>query len=121
MKRRFQPKLYSLLLLLLLVSATTMAQQTVVTGSVKSSKDGLPVIGATVTLQDSKVATITDKDGAFRLPVPSLNGVINFTYAGMVPVSEKINGRNIINLTMNMDEKQLTEVVVTAIGIERDK
>lgn len=120
MKRRFKLKHYSILMLLLLFSMATIAQQAV-TGTVRSSRDNLPVIGATVALQGSNTITVTDDNGNFRLLVPSLTGVINFTHSGMIPVSEKIDGRSVFNLVMNADEEQLSEVVVTAIGIEKNK
>lgn len=121
MKRTFQPKLPFFLLLWLLSPIASIAQQTFVTGTVTSSKDRLPVVGATVALQGGKSATVTDNSGKYRLQVPSLAGVINFTSAGMEAASETINGRQVINLVMNVDEKQMSEVVVTAFGIERKR
>ncbi|MDR3129561.1 MAG: carboxypeptidase-like regulatory domain-containing protein [Tannerellaceae bacterium] len=51
--------------------AVTVAQQTRVTGTVLSSEDGEPVIGASVMVKGTSQGTITDIDGKFEMEVPS--------------------------------------------------
>ncbi len=77
--------------LLMHASAITMVRQSVVAGSVKSSKGGFLVVGVTVAFRDSEIVTITDKNGSFRGQVPYLTGAINLTYAGMFPFSGPFN------------------------------
>ena len=121
MKRKLQPRLLSLFVLLIVFVFEGKAQNATVTGTVVSAKDGAPLSGVTVSLQNSSNATVTDAQGKYRLTVPSLRGNINFSYTGMATLSESINNRSVIDVSMDLDGNALTEVVVTAFGIERQK
>ncbi len=60
-------KLILMMVLLLLMAGNAMAQVTRTSGQVLSQDDGLPIIGATVRIQGSDIATATDADGRFSL------------------------------------------------------
>jgi TonB-linked SusC/RagA family outer membrane protein len=121
MKRQLLPKLILSHVVMLMLMFQGYAQNVTVTGKVTSSADGLPLTGVTITLKNSKQSAITDKDGNYSLAVPSLKGTVSFSYTGMNAVSEDIKNRAVINIVMEPDSKQLTDVVVTAFGIERKK
>lgn len=111
-------KLLSLIVCLVMGSAMLMAQ-TVVSGSVVSSEDGEPVIGASVLVTGTTKGTTTDIDGKFSLNVPANAKTLTVSYVGMstqdVAVSEKVN----VVLTPN--RQVLDDVVVTAMGIKRSQ
>lgn len=97
-----------------------LAQTRPLSGRVIDQKtgDGLP--GVTVLLKGSTNGSSTNSDGRFTLTVPDANGTLVFSSIGYV-TQEQIIGKEIqFNITLVADVKQLNEVVVTALGIERD-
>ncbi|PZX53288.1 SusC/RagA family TonB-linked outer membrane protein [Algoriphagus chordae] len=114
--------------LLLVVALFTMtlsyevsAQQRVITGTVISEEDGLGLPGATVLVKGTTVGTTTDLDGNYSITVPAGSDVLIYTFVGLKPSEETIGNRSVINVTLKTDAAQLSEVVVTAIGVEREK
>lgn len=110
------------LLLLIIVFLSTMAMaiaQKTVTGTVKdASGDG--IIGASVLVQGTTVGTVTDIDGNFSVNVPEGKTKLLVSYIGF---TEKIvDVTTLSNVDVQLSEGQLLdEVVVTALGIKRDK
>jgi TonB-linked SusC/RagA family outer membrane protein len=114
--------------LLLVVALFTMAlsyevsaQQRVITGKVISEEDGLGLPGATVLVKGTTVGTTTDLDGNYSINVPAGSDVLIFSFVGLATQEESIGNRTVVNVTLTTDASQLSEVVVTAIGIEREK
>ncbi|MDF2156871.1 SusC/RagA family TonB-linked outer membrane protein [Algoriphagus sp. CAU 1675] len=97
------------------------AQQRVITGTVISDEDGLGLPGATVLVKGTTVGTTTDLDGNYSISVPAGSDVLIFSFVGLETKEEAIGNRTVINVTLTTDAAQLSEVVVTAIGIEREK
>ena len=112
----------TLLILLFLFSVCELfSQQFEVSGKVVSSEDGLPVIGATVVVQGTTTGTITNVNGEYALKAPSEDAKIRFSFVGLEPRIIPINGRSVINVTLNPQVVGLEEVVVTAMGIKKEK
>ncbi len=109
-----------LFLITLLFPLTSWAQTLMVTGKVISSDDGLGLPGVTVQVKGGTGGTITDIDGNYSLQVAQ-NGTLVFSFVGFTTQEIKVNGRNKINVTMDQDAKMLDDVVVTALGIKRQK
>ncbi|WP_316929239.1 SusC/RagA family TonB-linked outer membrane protein [Nitritalea halalkaliphila] len=97
------------------------AQQRVITGQVISDEDGLGLPGASVLVKGTTVGTTTDLDGKYSLSVPDGSNTLIFSFIGLKSVEENIGNRSTINVTLSTDAAQLSEVVVTAIGIQREK
>ncbi|REG84694.1 SusC/RagA family TonB-linked outer membrane protein [Algoriphagus antarcticus] len=97
------------------------AQQRVITGTVISEEDGLGLPGATVLVKGTTVGMTTDLDGNYSITVPAGSDVLVYSFVGLKSAEEVIGNRTIINVTLMTDAAQLSEVVVTAIGIEREK
>jgi TonB-linked SusC/RagA family outer membrane protein len=104
---------------LLLVSGTLIAQNTRVTGKVIDNA-GLPIPGVTVLIEGTTTGVATDYDGTYSIEAPS-NGVLLFSAIGMESQRVPVNGRSVINLTMAESSVLVEEVVVTALGIEKEK
>lgn len=121
MKRKLLVRLLLCLVSPFAILTAAQAQNVTITGTVTSARDNSPLAGVTVTLQKSTRATTTDANGKFSLSVPDLNGTLEFTYTGMLTYSEAIRGRSSLQIMMSPNDGQMTEVVVTAIGIERSK
>lgn len=106
--------------LLLIISATAAFAQKVIKGQISDSK-GIPVIGATILEKGTTNGTITDFDGNYSLEVASATSVLQYSYIGYVTQEIKVGNNAVINVTLVEDTQALEEVVVTALGIKRDK
>jgi len=108
-------------LLLIIISFFASAQTRQLSGTVKDA-GSQAVSAATVTVKGSRVNTITNNEGAFSFSVPSGNIVLQITSVGYelkeVPVSGTDNN---ISITLNIQNSNLSEVVVTSLGIKREK
>ncbi len=100
---------------------TAYAQKFEVTGKVINAEDGLPVIGATVVVKGTTIGTITDINGEFTLKAPSQDTVLRISFVGLETQTIPINGREVINVTLSPETVSLEEVVVTAMGIKKEK
>ncbi len=92
--------------------------QTQVSGTVTSAEDGSPIIGASIKVAGTNTGTVTDVDGNFSLNVPA-DAKLEVTYLGMTPKTVKVSKK--MRIVLDSDNKTLDEVVVTAMGISRDK
>ena len=98
---------------LLLLQAT--AQDRNITGKV-TGPDGNPIVGATITVKGTKVATATDTEGAFTLKVGASARSLVISYVGMVDQELNLAGRSEFNISMVAQSANLEEVVVVAYG-----
>ena len=98
-----------------------MAQTVTIKGTVSSADDGLPIPSVAVTVQGTTIGTLTDADGRYTISAPTSATNLIFTFVGMKPAVEPINGRTTINMSMNIEMTGLDEIVVTALGISREK
>lgn len=80
-----------------------------------------PMIGVTVAVKGSTTRAVTDIDGNYQLQTSETAPVLQFSYLGYKTKEMKASGKNAITTTMDVDSKALDEVVVTALGIKRDK
>ncbi|HPG09679.1 MAG TPA: SusC/RagA family TonB-linked outer membrane protein [Saprospiraceae bacterium] len=111
-------KLFFTILAILCVSTGMMAQHTV-TGTVTSA-EGDPLVGVNVLLKGTASSgTVTDIDGKYSLDVPA-DGILEFSYIGYTTSEVPVEGRSVIDVTLD-EGIGLEEVVVTALGIEREK
>lgn len=113
--------LFVVALFTMALSYEVSAQQRVITGKVISEEDGLGLPGATVLVKGTTVGTTTDLDGNYSISVPAGSDVLIFSFVGLKAKEESIGNRSVVNVTLTTDASQLSEVVVTAIGIEREK
>jgi TonB-linked SusC/RagA family outer membrane protein len=108
-------------LLILGLGTQVEAQQRVVTGKVVTEEDGQGLPGASILVKGTTVGTTTDLDGNYSINVPEGNNVLVFSFIGLKSLEENIGTRSVINVTLASDASLLSEVVVTSIGIEREK
>lgn len=78
-------------------------------------------IGATVQVEGTTNGVITDIDGKYSVRVENDKSTLRFSFVGLVPVVEQVKGRRIINVVLKSDTEVLDEVVVTALGIKKEK
>lgn len=101
----------------MLVASAALAQSHF-TGKVVSADDGEPVIGATVRVEGTNVATVTDADGRFVLDLPSNGKSLRVSYVGMNEKTVRVQG-NSMTIQLSSDDHSLDEVVVTGYGVTR--
>jgi len=80
---------------------------------------GLP--GVNVVIKGTSIGTVTDIDGNFILDIPDENTVLVFSYIGYLLQEIAVGSMTNISVSMEPDLTQLSEIVVTALGIERNK
>lgn len=115
-------KLFLLAVLVVLTGGYGLFAQTkVITGTVTSSEDESALPGVAVSAQGTTLGALTDVDGNYRLEIPQNVNTLVFSYIGMKKVEVDIEGRNVIDVAMEPDLLGLDEVVVTALGITREK
>lgn len=107
-----------IMVLCLLVGVSWASAQTKIKGTVVSD-DGQPAIGATVKVKGTNVGSVTTLDGTFSLTVPANANILVFSYVGMASV--ELPAQNGMVVKLQSDTKQIQEVVVTALGIKREK
>ena len=97
-----------------LASTGVALAQSVITGTVVSSDDGEPVIGATVQVIGSSVGAVTDVDGHFSVTLPKGKTSLRVSYVGMDPVD--VTAKNSMKVVLTPVTKGLDEVLVVAYG-----
>ena len=83
--------------------------------------NGEPLIGVNVSVKGTTTGTITDFDGNYTLKVTEANPVIVYSYIGYKSQNLALGDKNVLNVTLSEDTQIIDEVVVTALGIKREK
>jgi len=108
-----------LLFLFVLPTVFAVAQQTI-TGVVRD-ETGEPLIGVTVQVQGTTTGVITDFDGRYSISAPE-NATLTFAFMGMNPQDHRVTAStSVLNVTLQSDARMLDEVVVSAMGIARER
>ncbi|WP_178793730.1 SusC/RagA family TonB-linked outer membrane protein [Bacteroidaceae bacterium] len=112
-------KRFSALITMLLIGVyVAFAQQTItVNGTVVAADNDEPVIGASILVIGTTKGTITDIDGKFTLNDISANAQLKISYVGMI--SQTVKAVPKLTVTLKSDTQVIDEVVVTALGIQR--
>ena len=108
-----------LVLLLLQLSQTTFAQKRAITGTVLS-EDNTPVSGATVLIKGSTTGTQTDASGHFTIEA-NKGDILVISAIGFSPQEKKVENASHIGFNLQSGDRKLEEVVVTALGIKKDR
>lgn len=111
------------LLLWLLVAISVVhayAQTKLVSGKVTDAKDGSGLPGVSVGIKGTGKGALSANDGSYKLEVPE-GSVLVFSFIGYAPKEVPVGSQSTINVTLGTDNKDLSEVVVTALGIKREK
>ncbi len=116
----------NLLLFLLLFSGLLQqawAQDRIISGKVTDRATGQGLPGVTVLVKSrNTIGTSTNSEGVYSLGgVPTDATSLVFSFVGYATQEQPITGANVINATLAIDSKQLSEVVVTALGVERSR
>ena len=113
--------LYAFLLPFLLFSFSALAQEKVVTGKVTDSKDGSPVIGASVQPKGSTTGTSTSADGSFRISLPSGINTLVVSSAEFERQEVDVTDKSSVEVSLVATAAGLSEVIVIGYGTVRKK
>lgn len=105
----------------IMIAATVSAQERIIKGKVTSSEDGNLLPGASIMLKGTSSGTNSDIDGSYAIAVPEEGGILVFSFIGFKTEEVEVGARTALDVAMVVDAQNLSEVVVTAFGIERDK
>ena len=110
----------AVLFALLLCSMSAVFAQNTVKGSIKDVKDGTPISGATIRVKGEKVSTISAVDGTFEIAAKP-GSIFEISEIGHGSVTVKYSGTGELDIKMTQETKILSELVVTGLGIKREK
>ncbi|MFT5243430.1 MAG: TonB-linked SusC/RagA family outer membrane protein [Glaciecola sp.] len=106
--------------LFFLMSQQTFAQEKAIKGTVTSKTDGAPIPGVSILVKGTTNGTQTDFDGNYSLTA-SVGDIIVFSYIGMMTTDVAVQDSNTINVQLKEDAQALNEVVITALGIKKER
>jgi TonB-linked SusC/RagA family outer membrane protein len=116
MKQRYP--IFAMMLLFVLGSFTAFAQRTVSGKVTDAGGNGMP--GVNVIVKGTSVGTTTDASGDYSINVAADATTLVFSFIGYASQEVEIGNRTSVDVTMAEDARELSEVVVTALGVERD-
>ena len=113
----------TLAILFLFIGTISIAfgQTRTLKGTVTSGQDGQPLPGVTVLIVGSSTGVTTDVSGNYSIPFTGSAGKMQFSFVGMKTQVVDITSANVYNIVLETDVTALGEVVVTALGISREK
>lgn len=113
-------KKFLLVCFLFVFAASAWAQERTISGRVTSTEDGSALPGVNVILKGTSIGTATDADGRYSLSVPATGGILIFSFIGLESKEMPVGDRAVIDVSLALDVTQLSEVVITALGLESD-
>ncbi|HPV34576.1 MAG TPA: TonB-dependent receptor plug domain-containing protein, partial [Bacteroidales bacterium] len=113
-------KIPFLLAFLALLGLQVQAQRQV-TGTVTNAEDGSSIPGVSVLVKGTQVGTITDINGKYSIKVPLEGKILQFSFVGMQTLEVTIGNQSVIDVQMRPTTTALEGVIVTALGISREK
>jgi TonB-linked SusC/RagA family outer membrane protein len=105
----------------MIASSDLWAQERTITGKVTSVDDGSALPGVNVVVKGTTNGAVTDSDGNYTLVVPSADATLVYSFIGLETQEVNAGARTVVDIRMATDVTQLSEVVVTALGIDREK
>lgn len=107
-------------LLLMVTGINAFAQDRQISGLVTSSEDGTPLPGVNIAVRGTNRGTTTGADGSYKISVGSQSTLV-FSFVGFQTQTVNVVDRTTINVALTTEVGSLEEVVVTALGISREK
>ncbi|GAB3315429.1 SusC/RagA family TonB-linked outer membrane protein [Larkinella ripae] len=98
----------------------SLAQTIRVSGKVQSATEKSDLVGISIVVKGTNNGTTTNATGEYTINAPA-TGTLVFSFIGFAKQEIPINNRSTIDVTLQEDNQQLNEVVVTALGVKREK
>ncbi len=115
-------RIYAIFMLsCLMLPVLLRAQNPVIRGTVTASDGGNPLPGVTIQVKGSAGGATTNADGSFSLTAPNTNVTLIFSFVGYLRQEVPAGGRTSLQVSLRPDTRNLEQVVVTALGIKKEK
>ncbi|MCE7064981.1 SusC/RagA family TonB-linked outer membrane protein [Dyadobacter sp. CY326] len=98
-----------------------LAQNRTVTGKVTDESTGEALPGVNILVKGTQLGTASDTEGTFKLEVPTGSATLVLSFIGFATIEVPVGNARNIDVAMQPDSRQLSEVVVTALGVERTR
>jgi TonB-linked SusC/RagA family outer membrane protein len=105
----------------LAIALYSLAQQRTISGKVTSAEDGSALPGVNVVVRGTTNGSVTDSDGNYTLAISGDAPALVFSFIGLQTAEVVVGERTIVDVQLTLDVTQLSEVIVTAQGIAREK
>lgn len=109
------------LFLLSIFGYEVRGQERKIEGKVTDAVTKEPLPGGTVLVKDTQIGTITDADGNYRITLPDGGTTLIFSFIGYTTAEILVADKTNLDIALDPDVEQLSEVVVSALGIERNR
>jgi TonB-linked SusC/RagA family outer membrane protein len=109
-----------LLCVILLLTVPALSQSVLIRGKVTSSADKTQIPGVNIVVKNTTIGTSSDAEGDYELAV-SADAVLVFSGIGYITQETAVNGRNVINIELESDTRQLDELVVVGYGTQKKR
>jgi TonB-dependent starch-binding outer membrane protein SusC len=104
---------------MLFAKAVTQSQQEIqITGKILD-EEGMPLPGASISLAGTLKGVLSGTDGTYSISVPSTTSVLEFSFVGYVKQPIIVGNRTVINVTLALQDKSLSEVVIVGYATEQ--
>jgi TonB-linked SusC/RagA family outer membrane protein len=114
-------KVIKLLLLFSVVGTLSVQAQTTVSGTITDATDGATLPGVNVIIKGTSNGTSSDFDGNYTLEVSDPNAILQFSFLGYTTKEVSVDGNSTVNVALEANAESLDEVVVTALGLSKEK
>ncbi len=112
---------FVLSLLLFAGFSLLQAQGVQVTGHVTGADDGTALPGVSVVVRGTTIGAVTDFEGNYSITAPDASVTLMFSFVGMLTQEIALEGKTIVDVVLESTSMELDEVVVTALGVSREK
>jgi TonB family protein len=96
----------------------SLSDMKILSGHVRASDDGTSLPGVNVMIKGTNIGTVTDAEGYFYLSLPADQTAIVFSFIGYESKEMPVDDQADVNITLDSDAAQLSEVVVTGVGVD---
>ena len=118
MKRKL---LHISIVLAAMLLCTQLQAQRSLSGTVQDISDGSPIVGATVVLKGTTTGAYTNEEGKFTISAPDNATTLVISYIGFKTEEIEIGDQTTFNIRMSTEVTAVDEVVITALGVAREK
>jgi len=112
---------FVLSLLLFAGFSVLQGQGVQVSGNVTGADDGAALPGVSVVVRGTTIGAVTDFEGNYSITVPDASATLMFSFVGMLTQEVALDGRTSVDVVLESTSTELDEVVVTALGVSREK
>lgn len=108
------------IVLLMILSSMTKVSEKMVSGTVTAAADGSPIAGVNVVIKGTTIGTVTNINGYYSIKVPDAGATLVFSMVGYASQEIRTGTKYVIDVKLEADVEQLSEVVVTGAASKRE-